>query len=64
MFTIHQGDVEERLKEFLAVSLGQEHFIFVTIILRERQLRLYGHVARPPAEDPAHRILSCRDLRG
>ena len=26
--------------------------------LRERQLRLYGH---GPAEDPAHRILSCRD---
>ena len=32
--------------------------------LRERQLRLYGHVARLPAEDPAHRILSCRDPRG
>ena len=31
---------------------------------RERQLRLYGHVARLPAEDPAHRILSCRDARG
>ena len=31
---------------------------------RERQLRLYGHVARLPAEDPAHRILSCRDPRG
>ena len=29
-----------------------------------RQLRLYGHVARLPAEDPAHRILSCRDPRG
>ena len=25
-------------------------------IVRERQLRLYGHVARLPAEDPAHRI--------
>ena len=23
-----------------------------------------GHVARLPAEDPAHRILSCRDPRG
>ena len=33
----------------------------VTCIVRERQLRLYGHVARLPAEDPAHRILSCRD---
>ena len=29
-----------------------------------RQLRLYGHVARHPAEDPAHRILFCRDPRG
>ena len=34
----------------------------VTYIVRERQLRLYGHVARLPAEDPANRILSCRDL--
>ena len=25
----------------------------VTCIVRERQLRLYGHVARLPAEDPA-----------
>ena len=33
----------------------------VTCIVRERQLRLYGHVARLPAEDPAHWILSCRD---
>ena len=33
----------------------------VTCIVRERQLRLYGHVARLPAEDPSHRILSCRD---
>ena len=29
----------------------------VTCIVRERQLRLYGHVARLPAENPAHRIL-------
>ena len=36
-------------------GLGQ-----VSFIVRERQLRLYGHVARFPAEDPAHRILSCR----
>ena len=36
----------------------------VTCIVRERQLRLYGHVARLPAEDPAHRILFCRDPRG
>ena len=36
----------------------------VTCIVRERQLRLYGHVARLPAEDPAHRIIFCRDPRG
>ena len=33
----------------------------VTCIVRERQLRLYGHVARLLVEDPAHRNLSCRD---
>ena len=32
--------------------------------LTQRSLRLYGHVARLSAEDPAHRILSCRDPRG
>ena len=36
----------------------------ITSIVLEHQLRLYGHVARLPAEDPAHRILSCRDRRG
>ena len=30
----------------------------------ERQIRLYGHVARLPTEDPTHRILSCRDPSG
>ena len=35
----------------------------VTCIARERQLRLHGHVARLAAEDPAHRIFSCRDPR-
>ncbi len=34
---------------------------FVTSIDRERQLRLYGHVARLPDVDPAHRVLSVRD---
>ena len=33
----------------------------VTCIVPERQLRLYGHVARLPAKDPAHRILSGRN---
>ena len=36
----------------------------VTCIVCERQLHLYGHVARLLAEDPAHRILSCLDPRG
>ena len=30
----------------------------VTSIVQERQLRLYGHVARFPNVDPAHRVLS------
>ena len=34
------------------------------LIVRERQLRLYGHVARLPTEDPAHRILSCDPRAG
>jgi hypothetical protein len=31
-----------------------------TCSIRERQLRLYGHVARFPTVDPAHRILSAK----
>uniref|UniRef100_A0A8C4R3X8 Uncharacterized protein n=1 Tax=Eptatretus burgeri TaxID=7764 RepID=A0A8C4R3X8_EPTBU len=34
---------------------------FVTCIVRERHLRLYGHVARFPDADPAHQILSARE---
>ena len=30
----------------------------VTCIVRERQLRLFGHVARLPAENLAHRTLT------
>jgi hypothetical protein len=37
---------------------------YPTCIIRERQMRLYGHVARFPGEDPVHRILSARDPRG
>ena len=33
----------------------------ITCIVRERQLRLYGHVARYPEVDPAHRVVSVRD---
>ena len=36
----------------------------VTCIVRERQLRLYGHMARLPAEDLAHRNFSCRGPSG
>ena len=36
----------------------------VTCIVRERQLRIFEHVARLPAEDPAHRILFCPDPSG
>ena len=33
----------------------------VTSIVLERQLRLYGHVARFPEVDPAYRVASVRD---
>ncbi len=36
---------------------------FVTCVVSERQLRLYGHVARFPDADPAHQILSARESR-
>ena len=36
---------------------------FVTYVVRERQLQLYGHVARFPDADPAHQILSAREPR-
>ena len=36
----------------------------VTCLIRERQLRFYGHVVRFPMEDPAHRILNARDPVG
>ena len=34
---------------------------FVTCIVRERQLRLHGHVARFPDADPDHQSLSARE---
>ena len=34
---------------------------FVPCIVRERQLRLYGHAAHFPDADPAHQILSARE---
>ena len=36
---------------------------FVTCIVSEHQLWLYGHVARFPDADPAHQILSVRESR-
>ena len=36
----------------------------VTCIIRERQLRQYGHVARFPQDDPVRRTLSARDPVG
>ena len=41
--------------------LGETQMRFVTCIVHEHQLRLYGHVARFP--DPAHQILSAREPR-
>ena len=32
-----------------------------TCLIRERQLRFYGHLARFPPDDPTHRILSAED---
>ena len=36
----------------------------ITCMIRERQMRLYGHVARFPANDPAGRVLSAREPTG
>ena len=36
---------------------------FVSCIVCEHQLWLYGHVARFPDADPAHQILSAREPR-
>ena len=44
--------------------LGEAGLRQVTYIIRERQLRIYGHVARLPGEDPANLILQYRDPSG
>ena len=41
--------------------LRETRMRFVTCVVRERQLRLCGHVARFPDADPAHHILSARE---
>ena len=43
--------------------LRETQMRFVTCIVRECQLWLYGHVARFPDTDPAHQILSARESR-
>ena len=43
--------------------LRETQMRFVTCIVHERQLRLYGHVAHFPDADPAHQILSTRESR-
>ena len=43
--------------------LRETQMRFITCIVRERQLCLYGHVARFPDADPAHQIISAREPR-
>ena len=43
--------------------LRETQMRFVTCIVHERQLRLYGYAARFPDADPAHQILSAREPR-
>ena len=43
--------------------LRETQMRFVTCIVREHRLRLYGHVARFPDADPSHQILSVRESR-
>ena len=43
--------------------LRETQMRFVTCMVREHQLRLYGHVACFPDADPAHQILSARESR-
>ena len=43
--------------------LRETQMRFVTCIVRECQLRLYGHVAHFSDADPAHQILSARESR-
>ena len=43
--------------------LRETQMRFVAYIVCERQLKLYGQVARFPDTDPAHQILSAREPR-
>ena len=48
-------------KDMVVREAGLRRF---TCIVRDRQPRLFEHVARIPREDPAHRIPNCRDPSG
>jgi len=54
-----------RWSNFVSIEylLRETQMRFVTCIVRDRQLRLYGHVAHFPDADPAHHILSAREPR-
>ena len=54
-----------RWSEFVSNErlLRETQMRFVSCIVRERQLRLYGHAAHFPDADPAHQILSAREPR-
>ena len=52
-----------RWSDCVKQAVAETQMRFVTCIVRERQLRLYGHVARFPDADPAHQILSAREPR-
>ena len=43
--------------------LREPQMRFVTCIVREHQLRLYGHVTHFPDANPAHQILQAREPR-
>ena len=57
-----QGILGYRWSDFVSNEwLREIQMRFATCIVREHQLRLYGHVARFPDADPAHQILSARE---
>uniref|UniRef100_A0A8C4QEJ3 L-seryl-tRNA(Sec) kinase n=1 Tax=Eptatretus burgeri TaxID=7764 RepID=A0A8C4QEJ3_EPTBU len=60
-----QGILGYRWLDFVSNErlLRETQMRFVTCIVRERQLRLYGHVAHSPDADPVHQILSVREPR-
>ena len=44
-------------------SFGETQVTFVSCVVCEHQLQLYGHVAHFPDANPAHKILSVREPR-